>query len=674
LSTLHRLALAVLVAAACALGCSDTAGEAEPDAAGLADAGNSDVEQSGATARYDVDAALDDWHALPFPNELRRTATGTVDLGGFPLARDTNDIPDLVEEFIRVGGETLDGWPSHPTVYVAFDAPLDPQALPSPAETRSDNGAVMLVDVDPQSSGYGERIALDVQESGPEGGQHLRANLLMAMPLWGIALRPATTYAFIVRRSLRDGAGLRLGQPSALADALSAEPTTAAGQTLAAAYQPLKDAIGAGVVPAQPQDLAAATVFRTGDPVGALRDMAAWSRQSAPVSDPGAWQDVGSDGKPWRRFDTTYVAPNFQSGDAPYDGLGTGGFVFDDAGAPVPQREETLRVCVLIPNNRALADDGKLPVVLYAHGTGGNFCSFSKGSNQNVAELLTSRGLAVVGIDQPLHGPRTPVALTDIQLYLKTFNFLNPTSGQSIYRQSALDTVFLTRMVREGRLDVPGDRFQTGKPAQLDPQRVLFMGHSQGGLSGAIVAAIEPGIRSYVLSGAGAGLSLTIMQRKDVTDLSALVTGLFAMDPGELSIHHPGMSLVQTLVDVTDPLSYARGVFDRDEGVRPPDILLTEGMEDEATPPDTSESLAVAMGLELIEPVAHESAAMALLASPRKQPPVAQNRLENGFPVTVGVAQYPGGSHWVVFERADVAERYADFLSTSAETGVAYIQ
>src|SRR5690606_32243067 len=99
----------------------------------------------------------------------------------------------------------------------------------------------------------------------------------------------------------------------------------------------------------------------------------------------------------------------------------------------------------------------------------------------------------------------------------------------------------LTRFVRES-LKVPAAVSPSGEDVCFDPERIMFFGHSHGGLSGAIAAAFEPSVQAWLLSGGGGGLAITIMERKDVFDISALVELTLAFADGErLSELHPAM-------------------------------------------------------------------------------------------------------------------------------------
>src|SRR5205807_2347771 len=89
-------------------------------------------------------------------------------------------------------------------------------------------------------------------------------------PVPGLALRPDTTYAALVLRRLS------LGQSPALATVLAGRvPGGPLGAALARAFAPLGPTLRDLGIP--PEEVAAATVFTTGDPTASL------SRQVAAV-------------------------------------------------------------------------------------------------------------------------------------------------------------------------------------------------------------------------------------------------------------------------------------------------------------------------------------------------------------------------------------------------------
>src|SRR5581483_11816927 len=118
-------------------------------------------------------------------------------------------------------------------------------------------------------------------------------------------------------------------------------------------------------------------------------------------------------------YEGMYASPNFQVGTAPY--LTTGGqIVLDASGAPQVNRMENLRVAMTIPKGATMPAAG-WPVVLYAHGTGGDWESFvGDGSGREAARVTDAQGnvlarMAMVSIDLVNNGARVPAG-TDVDL------------------------------------------------------------------------------------------------------------------------------------------------------------------------------------------------------------------------------------------------------------------
>ena len=670
---MKRLLLTFPVLFILAGGCASTvASDTDPQIAAGVDpwAG----QATGATARYDF--AATDWHATPFPTNTRMAADGKVDMTGFPTPK-AGDVPDILNNYLTYANAHLHGWSIQPTIYVQFDQPLDAAAFGPPTAQPTPNDLMFLMDVTPESPEYGTLIPLTARVSGPDRGQYLAPNLLMAQPVWGRPLLPKTTYAFVVRRGLKDKAGLPLGLPPALANIIDARfvvrdvtKLTGGQAKLNASLEPLWAAVDAGRFGAQVRDIAAATVFTTGDQTVELQKMAAWVRDKADTSPAFGFDTIDSKGSHYVVASAHYYAPNFQGGNCPYTTQGDGGFQLAEDGSPTVQRTELMRVSIVLPKKPLLVD-GKMVVAQYAHGTGGNWLSVVQESGYNVGTQLAKAGIAVVSLDQPMHGTRcAPVTLTADALDIDTFNFFNIVAGLSGFRQSALDTVFLTRMLREGKLDVPAGIAADGAAVSFATAKIGFIGHSQGGLSGALAAAVEPNVRAFVLSGAGAGLSLTVVQRVFPVDFPTMLTGLLSLDDGEISEFHPAVSLVQAMADITDPLAYARLTWQRPTGVRPPDVMLTAGLHDQDTPHLTAEALAASLGLDILAPSVHLDEALQLGKSQLVNGPVQANRSANGFDVTAIVTQWGGANddHFIIFDQPKLAAMYTHFMLTALTT------
>ena len=85
------------------------------------------------------------------------------------------------------------------------------------------------------------------------------------------------------------------------------------------------------------------------------------------------------------------------------------------------------------------------------------------------------------------------------------------------------------------------------------------------------------------------------------------------------------------------------------------------------------EALAVAMGLHILEPVFQRNDAMKALQTPSVKAPVQNNVTIGDQKVTAVLRQVQNGSHYAIFDFANVANLAADFLASVASTGEAII-
>jgi hypothetical protein len=331
----------------------------------------------------------------------------------------------------------------------------------------------------------------------------------------------------------------------------------------------------------------------------------------------------------------------------------------------------TLRLSVIVPTNGDMPAAG-WPIAITSHGTGGDYLSDCYSGDRDTCTALAREGLAGTGQDQPLHGTRwcdaTPTPCSEDMLELYSFNFFNPEAGRSVQRQSIADSIYLMRLLREDKIVVPASLSRHGREEHFDPSHTLFFGHSQGGITGALLFAVEDRLRGGVLSGTGGGLSTTIMLRTNPMDFSSLVaTAIGLNDPTELSEFHPVLALVQMMVDVTDPLAYAGSwlQFDAtDPAATPRSVLLTEGLLDQDTPSPTAEALAVAAGFPVIKPYASWCAGAQALGIQPIDSPVQGNLASGGQSVTGAQAQYPNDDHFAVYDNANAYQTYQTFLGT----------
>lgn len=679
-------ALLLLLLAACTT--SDPGGAAGAGGGG-GEGGEPPIPSEGITARFDPQrtprgTAAESWLSFPWPADLRRADDGTIELQDFP---NPDDI-ELLHRFADTGEATLRGFSLSGGLHVAFDGAIDPASLPADAAAFAAPGAVVqLVDVTEGSPTRGRRVPLR-WEVRASGGKYVPANTLSVGPAWGFPLRESTTWALLVTDALRGADGLP-ARPGPLVRYLLRDDAASGPASLPAELRAELHASWAPVRALLHEEgfdtsrVVVGTVFTTQDATGELRAVKArLDAAAAPALQNGAWQtprnaEAGSLVLP-RQFEWApgervlysvmegrLTGQNFQEGEVPY--ADEGGRLSVTDGVATAVREESLRFVLAIPD-AALAPGACFPIVEVAHGTGGNAYSFV---GDGTAGRLAARGLASISLDQPLHGPRAEGKSFDVDRM--SFNFLNPDAARGAFRQSAIDTFVLTRFVRES-LRVDASVGPGGRAICFDPRRVGFFGHSHGGLSGAIAAGLEEGVAAFLLSGGGGGFTITVLERKDIEDIAALVKLLLGMPDDEaLTELHPVMSLVQLLTDVTDPLSYAPYWSAR---ASKPNLLITSGEHDLATPWRTAQAMALAGGVPIVAPVVlpipgWEAAGMAPIEAP------VEGNVEGA---TQGFLQWtddvPGedaDSHWLVFYRPEAIHASMRFLQTSA-AGTAVIE
>ena len=588
---------------------------------------------------------------VPFPHDLYRDAEQKLALAGFP--NQSGVLAQLIDEI--EGGTS--GFGTTSGLFLAFQSQINLDDLPSDGgDSLRDDATVALIDIDPNSPELGRRWPIYWKYTAEETS-YLPAHTLRVRLLEGIALRPLTTYALIVTQDL--------ASPSESFSSLLGEqaPDDAKLNTLWSMYEPLRAWLTSRGDSA-PQ-LAVASVFTTQDPITELFKLRDFVHTLPPpeareLESLGVQRAVNN----YEVFVGRYTAPRFQSGDIPYKTAG-GGIEFV-SGLPQIQGEEDLRFSLAVPEGDM--PQGGWPIVLYAHGTGGNYQSYYRG---DIGLSLAKKGLAVISIDQIHHGDRDGGLCDGGVDYsqcvsLLFFNFLVPKAGRDNVRQSAIDYVSLMRMVQG--LEIPADVSDLGVASRFNPNKIMFMGHSQGGLNGPLFMAIEPQIIGGVLSGAGSNIAISLEQKTRPFDVNQLVRVALGLNVNDtLDRWHPALSILQMFIEPGDSSNFANYWFHSPpEGYQPKSVLMTVGLRDEYTPPESTFALAVAGRVPLIQPVAQPIAALDFLGiTDAGIPPISANVTSGD--ATAGLAQYEREGHFVIFDLPSAKERYSRFLQELAQ-------
>ena len=566
-------------------------------------------------SRFDPDAALKqrDFFALPFPTDLRRTATG-LDLTGFPNPTRSQLLSDYV-----IAMREQQGFGLASALYVAFDGPIDPATVTA--------DSVYVVDLQ-----TGDRTPLQTKWFG-QASLYVPANTLALLPVFGVPLHEGHVHALVVTDAVHDAHGAPIGPAPVMAQALQ-------GQGAAAEVtRPFRENVQ------HAQHVALASVFTAQDPSPTLVKLRGAVR-ATPVPTPTGVSC--SDAGPYTLCTGQFPVPNFQTGTPPY--LSSGGrLALDASGVPVVQRTESVRFALTVPKGA-----GPFPVVLYEHGTGGDFESFV---SEGLAADLAARSIAAVSMDQVLHGPRNPDCWPPTSAYetcvgTAYFNFVNPWAGRDNTRQGAADGFQLLRLVQELK--------NAGQP--LDAAHVAFLGHSQGGLTGAPFVAAEPELKGAVLSGTGGTIAITVLVRKDPLDFKAVAELLLGIDGKEsLEPFHPALVLIQTFGEPADPITSGRHLAKEPLGGGARSILLTEGLLDPYTSSSASEALGAAALFDIGGTAAHESDGFLFRG-------LAVDPLPHAVPAGSGLLlQFPNDGHFAIFDNPTARRQVMGFLQTALQ-------
>lgn len=581
--------------------------------------------------------ATDDFYAMPWPHTSRLTDDGTLDLTGFPFPTSSLYLRDN----LPILADGARGFGTTAAILMSFDAPLDPDSVErDAAESVGDDAHLALANIDPASPGFGERIPVTCSYRDAASDFN-PPHFLSCLPLPGFPLRPNTLHGLFLTEAILAADG----EPLQIATLLAADARPGASspqEALLESYDPFVD-----FADSELDDLervVGGTVFRTQDPVAPMRAIAALlEERAAPALDGNLMESQETAGDPdeqsgFTALEGVYEAPIFQAGQTPYN-AGDGDIRFDRDGVPIIASFMKLRVVISIPDGEMPAEGW--PLALYHHGTGGDAGSFVRAGH---AHHLAAAGVAMAGIDAPVHGRRKPADADPTFLF---FNIQNLLALRDNVRQGAADLIVLKRFALS--LDVPADESPTGSPLMFDQDKLFYMGHSQGGLTGPLMLAVTDGFKGAMLSGAGGSIVTSIVHKKQPVDLLAAARVLINIPAAEpLDAFHPVLAVVQAFTEPADTSNFAPYFF-RWDGGHALDVWATQGMRDAEVPPPIADAFMTAAGLEPLDPVAALAEGLALRGVSGVEGPVSENLTgADGQPYTGVFSQYPDGDHFIV--------------------------
>jgi hypothetical protein len=279
---------------------------------------------------------------------------------------------------------------------------------------------------------------------------------------------------------------------------------------------------------------------------------------------------------------------------------------------------------------------------------------------------------AVLGYDAVQHGPRRGDSQESPDNLF--FNFLNPDAARGNPLQGAADIISVGRFAQS--LDLSAAE-TGGSSIQVNPDAMVFFGHSQGSMHGSLALPFADVYKAAVLSGNGASIAHALLNKTSPVNIAAAVPlVLQAADSRELpgGDMHPVLTLISQWIDPADPYNFGRQLAREPlAGHNSKHLFQTYGLGDTYSPPITLELYAMVADVAVAE--SHSSADPPDDIGGKTEFtganfPVVGNRVVDGQDITIALRQYgaPDDSdgHFVVFDVPTANADAARFLGMAA--------
>lgn len=605
---------------------------------------------------------------FPWPNDVRRSADGQLDVEGFPGTGNP-----LLKAIIAKGIPYLDGFGTNSGVMFQFTGLLDPRSLPSASASLLDRSPVMLVNLSPESPRYLERVPLR-SDFDPLTTLYQPGHVLTLLPVPGFALEPNTLYGTVVFSGVLDIAGEPV-QRAALLSALErgARPPDmpqSVWAPLQHQWRQIADYVTAHTEWSQ-DEVAAFTVYRTTDPTRYAFPVAA---AVAAIPDQVVMDSVQISHSTLMcgyynhlPLEARVDLPVWQQGVHPYS-LGGGMIQIDERDGMARQQgvESTLMSINIGCSGGATP---KVPMI-FANGTGGSYNSateFSGGFYDGreffdvalaVAPHQSSQRAAPVLADFAEFLSQFDVHVDSSDLEGVTFyNLLNPAANIGNHLQSAADQLYLRRVA----VLLPEILEQNGITAQplnfdftqfsVRSDVAVLGGHSQGASIVPLAMAMDPTFNAGFLSGAASHAYFQAVHRGSIRRVISVA--LAGIVENEVDYYHPLMQILQTLHGPADSVNYV-------PYMQTDNLLQVAAYDDQCIPREAAGALGLAFTRAgLMRPAAwtthHFSFfdpdnVLGITEEEMTAFPVTEPNLERGGAGEVGgiglFLQVDGGHHW----------------------------
>ena len=626
----------------------------------------------------------DDYFAIPYPNDLHRYPDGKVDRHDFPVPEG-----NPMSTHYRAVSDRADGFALTEAAFIRFSGVIDNSRLPDLEKSIAPDSSVFLVNIDPNSPEYGKRVPVYSYFHHHKNGA--LKNLLAVSPYPGFVLREKTVYAVIVMRSLDTS----LEASPILTDLIAGRiPKGKLGEKAVKIYKPLADFLrDKGIAP---DDIAAATVYTTGEPTASLKKIIDLVHTLAPPP-------LDEPLKPYRdhqlyyAFKSSYTAPQFQTGHG--SELARGGKIFyDQQGKPIVQRKEKVPIVVVIPKGKMPAKG--FPLLIYLHGgadttdeyldhyirSRGNEMTTGEGPARTfAAQGIAGVTMAIVKNPERYRGLTSKGRLAELPFY----NFFRPDVMVANHWQACADASLLLDIMKNLAIDpklCPATDASASPDHRIhfDPSLFFSMGLSMGGTILGVWSGVEPGFIASIPAGPSGHWGMLI---RNFTQIPAKPYFFSWLTGGkrdeEMDARWPVISLVQAVTEPCDTLTYGPMVFQRPlPGAAPKNVYMAIGDNDFYTKPITQDAVVTALGLPQAGAVLWQSTRTTQkligYGDPLKYPVSLNAGSDDGRRVTAAVVQYHPDAwthegHWIDLNLPEVRHQYGCFLETLVDKGVAIL-
>jgi hypothetical protein len=555
-----------------------------------------------------------DFFATPFPSDLRMSS-GKLDLRDYPRPGATFSDRDLFDRLLNTIEELREGWSRNPGIYMRLTRPLKEEQI------EEVDRHFKLIDLE-----TGELHAL-TGALLPKRNKYICSNAIFLHPIWGRPLTPGHSYAALALNTLRSIEGETPEKLDSLTMLLKSKAPSEDVQEVAwRRFAPLRqwliqtneveleDIVGATIFTVR----ARATIYEEGreavydadiprfDLSPILCEEGVTSPCATPSYTPPEDKPMLRDPRdcpetPNPKFHEIHAKvrmPIFQRGELPYQD--EGGRVPMDGNQPQLTGYRSICIGMTVPKEVEPPETG-WPVVIYAHGTNGDFRGGAKRIAAKLSPLTLAEGeevaVATIAIDQVMHGDRVgdDQTLSPGPLF---FNVKNPIAARGNLIQGALDNFALVRFLRESPSVLELSLDEIGS-IRFNPDLISYHGHSQGGTTGPLFAPFEDELNGVAFSGTAGGLIFSLTGKKEPYDSTI---GLrLTLQELNLDPNHPALHVFQELFDDVDPINFAELLFDQPHG-KPIHTMQIMGLNDTFTPDSGQRSYAAALGGVLARP------------------------------------------------------------------------